>query len=152
MKNVENLMRSLTIRGYHQHRQNLWKLLCFWQNLWPNIQITSPTANNTRYWHQKYLLKLHNDLPLLPTLEPKAVANILSNSPKLTKNPHQTPPNIITVPFEQRPHSDGVEIQTGEIKTIGNQETFSKIQGNGQNDNDYIEETIPENEKVSTYC
>ena len=70
---------------------------------------------------------------------------------KTPKNPHQTPPNVITVPFEQRLHSDRGEVQTGEIKTIGNQGTFSKIQGNGQNDDEYIEETILDNEEVSAY-
>ena len=76
---------------------------------------------------------------------------MLSNSPKTNKNPHQTPPNIITVPFEQRLHSDRGEVQTGEIKTIGNQGAFSKIQGNGQNDDKYIKETILDNEEVSAY-
>ena len=144
-------MRSLTIGGYHKYRQDLRKLLCFGKICDPKSRQISPTTNNARYWHQKYLHRLYNDLPLLPSLERKAIANILSNSPKTTKNPHQTPPNIATVPFEQRLHSDGGEIQTGEIKTIGNQGTFSKIQGNGQNDDEYIKEIIPDNEEVSAY-
>ena len=144
-------MRSLTIGGYHQHRQDLRKLLCFSKICDPKSRQTSPTTNNAWYWYTKYLHRLHNDLPLLPSLERKAIANILSNSPKTTWNPHQTPPNVIIVPFEQRLHSDRGEVQTGEIKTIGNQGTFSKIQGNGQNDDEYIKETILDNEEVSAY-
>ena len=46
----------------------------------------------------------------------------------------------------------GGGVQIGETKIIGkNPETFSKFQENGQNENYYIEETILENEEVSTY-
>ena len=87
---------------YHQYRQDLRKLICFGKICDPKSRQASPTANNTQSWHTKYLLRLHNDLPLLPALERKAIATILSNSAKPTKKLHQTSPNVITVPFKQR--------------------------------------------------
>ena len=84
-KNVENLMRSLTIGGYHQHRKDLRKWICLGKICDPKARQASPTANNTQSWHTKYLLRLHNDLPLLPANECKAVATILPISPKFTK-------------------------------------------------------------------
>ena len=109
MKDVEDLMRSLTIGGYHKSRQ------------------TSPTTNNARYWHQKYLHRLHKDLPLLPSLERKAIVSILSNSPKTTRNPHQTPPNVITVPFEQRLHSNGGRYKLVKPKQLETQKLSQKF-------------------------
>ena len=106
MKNVETLMRSLTIGGYHKHRQDLRKLICFGKICDTTVKQVQPTTKNTRSWHTRYLLRLHNDLPLIPAKERKAVATILQNSPKVTENPNHTPPDIITVPFEQWLHSD----------------------------------------------
>ena len=69
MKNVETLMRSLTIGGYHKHRQDLRKLICFGKICDTTVKQVQPTTKNTRSWHNRYLLRLHNDLPLIPPME-----------------------------------------------------------------------------------
>ena len=126
MKNVETLMRSLTIGGYHKHRQDLRKLICFGKICDTTLKQVQPTTKNTQSWHTGYLLRLHNDLPLIPPLERKAVATILQNSPKITENPNHTPPNVITVPFEQRLHSDRGEYKLVKPKLLGKTQKLSQ--------------------------
>ena len=151
MKNAESLMRILTIGGYHKYRQDLRKLLRFGKICNPQFKNATPTPNNTHLWHTKYLLRLHNDLPFLPTNERQGIANILSRSLISPVDPlHPTPPDFITVPHAQRLHSErGGEIQNSTQNPIEKNEGILKcLHENEINNDEYIEETILNMKKI----
>ena len=86
-----------------------------------------------------------------PTIERQGIANILSCSlisPVEPLNP--TPPDFITVPHAQRLHSErGGEVQNSTqnpIEKNGNQNggIFKDFHENEINNDEYIEEIIPE--------
>ena len=158
MKNAENLMRILTIGGYHKYRQDLRKLLCFGKICNPQFKNATPTPNNTRQWHIRYLHRLHNDLPFLPTIERQGIANILSRSLISPVDPlNPTPPDFITVPHVQQLHSErGGEIQNSTQNPIEkngnkNEGILKCLHENEINNDEYIEETTPEHEENSTH-
>ena len=90
-------MRVLTIGGYHKHRQDLRRLLCFGKICDPKSNHVTPSPTNRRLWHTKYLLRLHNDLPFLPINERQGVANILSRSLISPIDPLHPTPQILSL-------------------------------------------------------
>ena len=72
-------------------------MLCFGKICNPKFIQASPTPNNRCLWHTTYLLRFHNDLSFLTTIEWQGVSNILSRSLISPVDPFTQHPQILSL-------------------------------------------------------